>query len=752
MRNQPKVSFRMLHTSLFLFAVSLLASAGHAEVVPETPARGIAGATEITYFDGGRSVESGDKKCFDILWNAKGEIGKAGNYEPLPFQFNTANPHYSTYRVLDAQGKRINNLPAGDAYDLLYGSRDEAVKSGTAHYYIAAYTIRTESTDDVWLLNANEWAHSADPADHLNLRVYVNDELKYTNNETQSVQHGLHVFNAKLGKLKKGDVIYVAVGPGDKNARPQFRMCYTIATLPAGVNPPPPLNILYPAIDSPAPRMTGNGQPEPGYVHRADSCNKDLREKNPQLVFIGDSITDGWDKGVLNENFGNWNPVNLGIFGDTIQNLHWRIKRSALAEVRPKVIVQLIGINNYGKYSIDEIIAGNAALVKTLHEMTPETKILLMGLFPKGRTNQDLENNDKGIVPINEGLAKLADNQHFFFLNIRDQLLEPNGSISPKVFPDGLHPNKEGYIRWARAILPTIQKLMAPSTKPQAQDDSIPPTFADFSYGPETSQKLWFWQSKSNKPTPLIMNIHGGGWIHGPREPFSRGDQHYLTEGISVAHITYTFTPVKPLPAPVYDAARALQFLRAKAAEWNIDPGRVIVTGNSAGGCSALWLATHDDLANLKAADPVERQSTRVSGAIVGAAQTTIEPNLVREWVGDDGVNHPMFRTAGGFKTNDEMFKAIAERPDVARLYAEFSPINHLSANTPPILLGYSKLEMGNGGVHGGAFGLKFKEKADAVGMTRCYLKIDNDPSYPGYPGGDSAFVNSVFNLKSDSR
>ena len=83
--------------------------------------------------------------------------------------------------------------------------------------------------------------------------------------------------------------------------------------------------------------------------------------------------------------------MNLGIFGDTIQNLHWRIKRSALAEVRPKLIVQLIGINNYGKYSVDEIIAGNAALVKTLHEMTPETKILLMGLFPKGRTNQDLK-------------------------------------------------------------------------------------------------------------------------------------------------------------------------------------------------------------------------------------------------------------------------------------------------------------------------------------------------------------------------
>jgi len=276
----------------------------------------------------------------------------------------------------------------------------------------------------------------------------------------------------------------------------------------------------------------------------------------------------------------------------------------------------------------------------------------------------------------------------------------------------------------------------------------VTPTFADVSYGSGPNQRLDFWQAKSDKPTPLIINIHGGGWLHGPREPFSRGDQHYLNQGISVAHITYTFTTAKPLPAPVHDAARALQFLRSKAKEWNIDPKRVIVTGFSAGGCSALWLATHDDLANPKAADPVERESTRVSGAIVGAAQTSIEPNLVREWVGQEGINHGMVRAAGGFKTNEEMFKAVAEKPEVARLYWEFSPINHLSADDPPILLGYAKAEMGKGGLHGGAFGLKFKEKADAVGMKCCYLKIDNDKDhYPGYPGGDSAFVKTIFNL-----
>ncbi len=291
-------------------------------------------------------------------------------------------------------------------------------------------------------------------------------------------------------------------------------------------------------------------------------------------------------------------------------------------------------------------------------------------------------------------------------------------------------------------------KPVTKSKAPAPPADTVQPTFADVAYGPGESQRLWFWQAKSNKPTPLIMNIHGGGWLHGQRDAFNHGEQKYLDQGISVAHITYTFSQVKPLPAPVMDAARALQFLRSKAAKWNIDPTRVILTGLSAGGATALWLATHDDLANPKSDDPVERQSTRVSGAMVGGAQTSIEPENVRQWVGQEGINHEMFRMACGFDTNEEMFKAVAEKPEVAKLYSEFSAINHLSADDPPIMLGYNQLEMGKGGVHGGAFGLKFKEKADAVGMNKCYLEISKDPNYPGFPGGGWAFVKTVFNIQ----
>ncbi len=296
------------------------------------------------------------------------------------------------------------------------------------------------------------------------------------------------------------------------------------------------------------------------------------------------------------------------------------------------------------------------------------------------------------------------------------------------------------------------EPLSAASAQTPAAKPQVPATFADVAYGSAPEQILDFWQAKSGKPAPLIMNIHGGGWRHGPKEPLGR-DQFYLDRGISVAHITYRLTPANPLPAPVMDAARALQFLRSKAAVWNIDPNRVIITGFSAGGCSALWLATHDDLANPNAADPVERLSTRVSGAMVASAQTTIEPDDVRSWVGESALNHPMICNAGGFKSNKELFKAIAEKPAVAKLYKEFSPINHLSPDDPPILLEYGQLAPhGQGDIHGAAFGVEFKKKADGVGGKSCYLRVDKDEKFTGYPGGQKHFAETIFNLTNPSR
>ena len=157
-----------------------------------------------------------------------------------------------------------------------------------------------------------------------------------------------------------------------------------------------------------------------------------------------------------------------------------------------------------------------------------------------------------------------------------------------------------------------------PPAKPAAKAHSGPkPTLADVPYGTHPKQVLDFYKAESATPTPLVFYIHGGGWTNGSKAAFNATE--YLKAGISVVSIEYRFIPeatadkvVPPVKGPLGDAARALQFVRSKAKEWNIDKTRIGATGGSAGACSSLWLAFHDDMADPKSSDPIARESTRL--------------------------------------------------------------------------------------------------------------------------------------------
>lgn len=144
------------------------------------------------------------------------------------------------------------------------------------------------------------------------------------------------------------------------------------------------------------------------------------------------------------------------------------------------------------------------------------------------------------------------------------------------------------------------------------------PTKAAVPYGPHVRQVLDFYQAESTEPTPVVIYIHGGAWLSGTRDINPVKLQHLHYEKISVVAISYRFTTdaegiEPPVKVPLLDAARAVQFLRTKASEWNIDKNRIAATGGSAGGFSALWLAFHDDLADPQSEDPVLRESTRLA-------------------------------------------------------------------------------------------------------------------------------------------
>ncbi|QDV50681.1 alpha/beta hydrolase [Gimesia fumaroli] len=259
-----------------------------------------------------------------------------------------------------------------------------------------------------------------------------------------------------------------------------------------------------------------------------------------------------------------------------------------------------------------------------------------------------------------------------------------------------------------------------------ADKPKIPkPTHADVAHGPHDKTKLDFWEAKGKGPRPLLVYIHGGGWIGGDKGRGSSRIQAYLDKGISYAAINYRLTGEASLPVPVHDAARAIQFIRSKAKEWNIDKKKIALTGGSAGACTSMWLLYHDDLADPKSKDPVARESTRVIAAAVGGGQTSIDPKVIEPWLGPNVLKHAMIHKAVGGKSMQDVMDNYEKHE---ALYKEFSPYNHLTADDPPLLMTYGnnmKLPSENAGhgIHHPVYGVKMKEKADKVG-TECHLLI----------------------------
>jgi acetyl esterase/lipase len=275
------------------------------------------------------------------------------------------------------------------------------------------------------------------------------------------------------------------------------------------------------------------------------------------------------------------------------------------------------------------------------------------------------------------------------------------------------------------------------------------PTLADVSYGPHPKQVLHFWKAKSNKPTPLLFEIHGGGWIGGGRMSGLAGLlDPVLAAGISVVSIEYRFlgeaaqdgvTP--PVKGPMDDAARALQFVRSKADEWGIDKRRIVASGSSAGACTALWLAFHDDLADPKSNDPVARESTRLLAAAVNQPQTTLDPQQMSAWMPNSfygghafGIiqgakGQPPVLVAGKFQQDFKAFSA--RRDELLPLIKQYSPYYLATADDPPVYLIYKEApalgQPQKDPTHSANFGVKLQERLRE-------LKVDCELVYPGAP------------------
>jgi acetyl esterase/lipase len=263
---------------------------------------------------------------------------------------------------------------------------------------------------------------------------------------------------------------------------------------------------------------------------------------------------------------------------------------------------------------------------------------------------------------------------------------------------------------------------------PASQDPKEERPAADLQeekYGPHERNVLDLWKAASDAPTPVVVFIHGGGFLVGHKEYVKPALIRLCRQnGISVAAINYRYSSQAPFPAPFQDAARAIQYLRSKAKEWNLDPTRFGATGGSAGGGMSLWLAFHDDAADPKSDDPVLRQSTRIQAVVAVAAQVSYDPRWIREHIGGRAHEHGAIEKLYGLPP------AERDTDKAHRLYEEAAPIRHLSKDDPPVYLTYegpdNPSDKAGAGIHSPKFGELLKSEMDRLGIP-CELKVGPD-------------------------
>jgi len=272
------------------------------------------------------------------------------------------------------------------------------------------------------------------------------------------------------------------------------------------------------------------------------------------------------------------------------------------------------------------------------------------------------------------------------------------------------------------------------------------PDFADVQYGPHSRNVLDFWRAKSAAAAPLVLYIHGGGFRQGDKSSISaKRLAEYLQEGFAVAAINYRLTSVAPAPAQYLDCGRALQYLRMRAKEWNIDRNLVASTGSSAGAGTSMWLAFHDDLADPTSEDPILRQSTRLTVIAVDNGQSSYDPRFAEE-IGLPRPNferHPFFLPFYGIRPEE------IDTPAAYKRYEEAAPITYLTKDDPPAHLSYNRADEACDAnsnvdlvVHHPRLGIALQQRMDRLGIE-CVLRYRGQPDPPNVE--PLAFIKSHF-------
>jgi lysophospholipase L1-like esterase len=222
--------------------------------------------------------------------------------------------------------------------------------------------------------------------------------------------------------------------------------------------------------DSPAhSAVTPNERKDAGAVKRHEAFVARAAKGHVDVLFLGDSITQGWEgagKKAWGEHFEKLHPANFGIGGDRTQHILWRLTAGKELEgIQPKVCVLMIGTNNMGSNSAKEIADGVEAIIKELHKQRPHMKVLLLAIFPRASAGKDVKvvpaaKLNPKIKETNDIIAKLDNGKTVKYLDIGPKFLDADGGLSREVMPDLLHLSPKGYEIWAKAISDTLAEML----------------------------------------------------------------------------------------------------------------------------------------------------------------------------------------------------------------------------------------------------------------------------------------------------
>lgn len=199
-------------------------------------------------------------------------------------------------------------------------------------------------------------------------------------------------------------------------------------------------------------------KPVPGGVRwfgrEHQKCLARTQAKDFEICLLGDSITAMWPGDLFNKYFGRYKPANFGIGGDRCENVLWRLQQGELAGTSPKLIMLLIGTNNQGMNTAEEVAWGVGLVVKRLREVCPESKILVVGIFPSRGTPYAKTRQ------INEATAKLADGKQVRYIDPGLKMLGEDDAVEPGVLSDAVHLTAKGYAIWGDGTADVIAEMM----------------------------------------------------------------------------------------------------------------------------------------------------------------------------------------------------------------------------------------------------------------------------------------------------